>query len=104
MEGQPVVIREQQQVKSLFLQQSIKTAAEPDLVSYLSYLLCLTENPNLEKQDTFVEKLVTQVIKNVQVKISNIHVRYEDDVSIIIKLSYLGDVTQICVCKVGRKR
>uniref|UniRef100_A0A8C0H0X3 Vacuolar protein sorting 13 homolog A n=1 Tax=Chelonoidis abingdonii TaxID=106734 RepID=A0A8C0H0X3_CHEAB len=32
-----------------------------------------------EKQDTFVEKLVTQVIKNLQVKISNIHVRYEDD-------------------------
>uniref|UniRef100_A0A8D0FQL4 Vacuolar protein sorting 13 homolog A n=1 Tax=Strix occidentalis caurina TaxID=311401 RepID=A0A8D0FQL4_STROC len=35
-----------------------------------------------EKQDTFVEKLVTQVIKNLQVKISNIHIRYEDDVSI----------------------
>uniref|UniRef100_A0A8C3I2Z1 Vacuolar protein sorting 13 homolog A n=1 Tax=Chrysemys picta bellii TaxID=8478 RepID=A0A8C3I2Z1_CHRPI len=34
-----------------------------------------------EKQDTFVEKLVTQVIKNLQVKISNIHIRYEDDVS-----------------------
>uniref|UniRef100_A0A8C1ZR47 Vacuolar protein sorting 13 homolog A n=1 Tax=Cyprinus carpio TaxID=7962 RepID=A0A8C1ZR47_CYPCA len=34
-----------------------------------------------EKQDTFVEKLVTQVIKNLQVKISNIHVRYEDDVN-----------------------
>ncbi|XP_062274089.1 vacuolar protein sorting-associated protein 13A isoform X2 [Scomber scombrus] len=39
------------------------------------------ENPKLEKQDTFVEKLVTQVIKNVQVKISNIHIRYEDDVT-----------------------
>uniref|UniRef100_A0A3Q2QLT1 Vacuolar protein sorting 13 homolog A n=1 Tax=Fundulus heteroclitus TaxID=8078 RepID=A0A3Q2QLT1_FUNHE len=39
------------------------------------------ENPNLEKQDTFVEKLVTQVIKNLQVKISNIHVRYEDDIT-----------------------
>ncbi|XP_029999909.1 intermembrane lipid transfer protein VPS13A isoform X2 [Sphaeramia orbicularis] len=39
------------------------------------------ENPSLEKQDTFVEKLVTQVIKNLQVKISNIHVRYEDDVT-----------------------
>lgn len=39
------------------------------------------ENPDLEKQDTFVEKLVTQVIKNLQVKISNIHVRYEDDVT-----------------------
>ncbi|XP_068995248.1 intermembrane lipid transfer protein VPS13A isoform X2 [Embiotoca jacksoni] len=39
------------------------------------------ENPELEKQDTFMEKLVTQVIKNLQVKISNIHVRYEDDVT-----------------------
>uniref|UniRef100_A0AAY5F2Q5 Vacuolar protein sorting 13 homolog A n=1 Tax=Electrophorus electricus TaxID=8005 RepID=A0AAY5F2Q5_ELEEL len=39
------------------------------------------ENPKTEKQDTFVEKLVTQVIKNLQVKISNIHVRYEDDVT-----------------------
>uniref|UniRef100_A0A8C9TJI0 Vacuolar protein sorting 13 homolog A n=1 Tax=Scleropages formosus TaxID=113540 RepID=A0A8C9TJI0_SCLFO len=39
------------------------------------------ENPTQEKQDTFVEKLVTQVIKNLQVKISNIHVRYEDAVS-----------------------
>lgn len=39
------------------------------------------ENPGLEKQDTFVEKLVTQVIKNLQIKIANIHVRYEDDVT-----------------------
>ncbi|XP_061528280.1 vacuolar protein sorting-associated protein 13A [Phycodurus eques] len=39
------------------------------------------ENPTVEKQDTFVEKLVTQIIKNVQVKISNIHIRYEDDVT-----------------------
>ncbi|XP_039606495.1 vacuolar protein sorting-associated protein 13A isoform X2 [Polypterus senegalus] len=39
------------------------------------------ENPKQEKQDTFVEKLVTQVIKNLQVKISNIHIRYEDDVT-----------------------
>ncbi|XP_074850841.1 intermembrane lipid transfer protein VPS13A isoform X2 [Carettochelys insculpta] len=34
-----------------------------------------------EKQDTFVEKLVTQVIKNLQVKITNIHIRYEDDIT-----------------------
>lgn len=46
------------------------------------FFLYLSENPKQEKQDTFVEKLVTQVIKNLQVKISNIHVRYEDDVSI----------------------
>ncbi|KAJ8380883.1 hypothetical protein SKAU_G00016610 [Synaphobranchus kaupii] len=39
------------------------------------------DDPKLEKQDTFVEKLVTQVIKNLQVKISNIHIRYEDQVT-----------------------
>uniref|UniRef100_H3C3S0 Chorein N-terminal domain-containing protein n=1 Tax=Tetraodon nigroviridis TaxID=99883 RepID=H3C3S0_TETNG len=32
-----------------------------------------------EKNYTFVEKLATQVIKNLQVKISSIHLRYEDD-------------------------
>ncbi|XP_075416632.1 intermembrane lipid transfer protein VPS13A isoform X1 [Tenrec ecaudatus] len=34
-----------------------------------------------ERQDTFVEKLVTQIIKNLQVKVSSIHIRYEDDVT-----------------------
>ncbi|XP_032873462.1 vacuolar protein sorting-associated protein 13A isoform X1 [Amblyraja radiata] len=38
------------------------------------------ENPK-EKQDTFIEKLITQVIKNLQVKITNIHIRYEDDIT-----------------------
>lgn len=46
-----------------------------------TFVSLYSEDPKAEKQDTFVEKLVTQVIKNVQVKISNIHVRYEDDVS-----------------------
>nr|XP_017529489.2 vacuolar protein sorting-associated protein 13A isoform X3 [Manis javanica] len=39
------------------------------------------EKPQVEKQDTFTEKLITQIIKNLQVKISNIHVRYEDDIT-----------------------
>ncbi|KAL4641944.1 vacuolar protein sorting-associated protein 13C isoform X1 [Arapaima gigas] len=34
-----------------------------------------------EKKDTFAEKLATQVIKNLQIKISSIHIRYEDDLS-----------------------
>ncbi|XP_074863378.1 intermembrane lipid transfer protein VPS13C isoform X3 [Carettochelys insculpta] len=34
-----------------------------------------------EKKDTFLEKLATQVIKNVQVKITGIHLRYEDDIT-----------------------
>nr|XP_046254686.1 vacuolar protein sorting-associated protein 13C isoform X2 [Scatophagus argus] len=37
--------------------------------------------PQEEKKDTFMEKLATQVIKNLQVKISSIHLRYEDDLS-----------------------
>uniref|UniRef100_A0A803V8F3 Vacuolar protein sorting 13 homolog C n=1 Tax=Ficedula albicollis TaxID=59894 RepID=A0A803V8F3_FICAL len=37
--------------------------------------------PKEEKKDTFLEKLATQVIKNVQVKITGIHIKYEDDVS-----------------------
>ncbi|XP_061878990.1 intermembrane lipid transfer protein VPS13C isoform X1 [Entelurus aequoreus] len=40
-----------------------------------------SEKPQEEKKDTFMEKLATQVIKNLQVKISSIHLRYEDDVS-----------------------
>ncbi|XP_037550881.1 vacuolar protein sorting-associated protein 13C [Nematolebias whitei] len=40
-----------------------------------------TDKPQEEKKDTFVEKLATQVIKNLQVKISSIHLRYEDDLT-----------------------
>ncbi|BFZ25790.1 hypothetical protein BsWGS_28827 [Bradybaena similaris] len=36
------------------------------------------DKPKDPKKDSFVEKLATQVIKNLQVKVSNIHVRYED--------------------------
>ncbi|GCC25095.1 hypothetical protein chiPu_0003500 [Chiloscyllium punctatum] len=39
------------------------------------------ENPKEGKQDTFIEKLITQVIKNLQVKITNVHIRYEDDIT-----------------------
>ncbi|KAM4748951.1 intermembrane lipid transfer protein VPS13C [Rhinophrynus dorsalis] len=39
------------------------------------------DKPKEEKKDTFLEKLATQVIKNLQVKITNIHIRYEDDVT-----------------------
>lgn len=34
--------------------------------------------PQVAKQDSFVEKLVAQIIKNLQVQVSNIHIRYED--------------------------
>lgn len=44
-------------------------------------LFFFPDKPKEEKKDTFLEKLATQVIKNVQVKITGIHVKYEDDVS-----------------------
>ncbi|XP_049329631.1 intermembrane lipid transfer protein VPS13C isoform X3 [Astyanax mexicanus] len=40
-----------------------------------------SEKAQEEKKDTFAEKLATQVIKNLQVKVTSIHIRYEDDVS-----------------------
>ncbi|KAG8576312.1 hypothetical protein GDO81_009827 [Engystomops pustulosus] len=39
------------------------------------------DKPKEEKKDTFLEKLAAQVIKNLQVKITNIHIRYEDDIT-----------------------
>uniref|UniRef100_A0A3B3RA21 Vacuolar protein sorting 13 homolog C n=1 Tax=Paramormyrops kingsleyae TaxID=1676925 RepID=A0A3B3RA21_9TELE len=45
-------------------------------------LAACREKPQEEKKDTFTEKLATQVIKNLQVKITSIHIRYEDDVSL----------------------
>ncbi|KAK2501172.1 hypothetical protein MC885_017742 [Smutsia gigantea] len=44
-------------------------------------IFTIVEKPRVEKQDTFTEKLITQIIKNLQVKISNIHIRYEDDIT-----------------------
>lgn len=35
-----------------------------------------------DSSDSFFEKLAAQIIKNVQVKIENIHVRYEDQTTI----------------------
>uniref|UniRef100_A0A8B9UJI6 Vacuolar protein sorting 13 homolog C n=1 Tax=Anas zonorhyncha TaxID=75864 RepID=A0A8B9UJI6_9AVES len=56
------------------------------------------DKPKEEKKDTFLEKLATQVIKNVQVKITGIHVKYEDDVSIChVLLSVLNSTKLLCL-------
>nr|XP_032824603.1 vacuolar protein sorting-associated protein 13C-like isoform X1 [Petromyzon marinus] len=39
------------------------------------------ENPTTVQADSFTEKLVAQVIKNLQVTVSGIHVRYEDEIN-----------------------
>ena len=40
----------------------------------------IPDKPQDEKKDTLVEKLAAQVIKNIQVKLTSVHIRYEDDV------------------------
>lgn len=45
------------------------------------FIFFFIDKPKDAKKDTFFEKLATQVIKNVQVKITDIHIKYEDDVS-----------------------
>uniref|UniRef100_A0A3B4ZDZ9 Chorein N-terminal domain-containing protein n=1 Tax=Stegastes partitus TaxID=144197 RepID=A0A3B4ZDZ9_9TELE len=57
------------------------SASPSPSVSGLLTVSVVADKPQEEKKDTFVEKLATQVIKNLQVKISSIHLRYEDDVS-----------------------
>uniref|UniRef100_A0A8C2TKL7 Chorein N-terminal domain-containing protein n=1 Tax=Coturnix japonica TaxID=93934 RepID=A0A8C2TKL7_COTJA len=54
------------------------------------------DKPKEEKKDTFLEKLATQVIKNVQVKITGIHVKYEDDVCTLNVLFLMGSVECYC--------
>jgi hypothetical protein len=49
-----------------------------------NFLLCFYEQllfidkPKEKKKDSFAEKFATQVIKNLQVEVRNIHVRFED--------------------------
>ena len=44
----------------------------------LMYCYVLADKPKEKKKDSFAEKFATQVIKNLQIEIRNIHVRYED--------------------------
>lgn|SRR6218665_267055 len=56
------------------------------------------------KQDTFVEKLVTNVIKNLEVKVTNIHVRYEDSYTNPAKPFSIGVTLRELSCQVERRR
>ena len=38
----------------------------------------MSPEPEEDVPDTFAEKLATQIIKNLQIKIAKIHIRYED--------------------------
>ena len=44
----------------------------------ISIPLFVPDKKTEKKPDSFAEKLATQVIKNLQVEVSDIHVRYED--------------------------
>ncbi|XP_053575277.1 LOW QUALITY PROTEIN: intermembrane lipid transfer protein VPS13C [Bombina bombina] len=61
-------LQEAKQRELLRIEEAMQKAAEKD-------------KPKEEKKDTFIEKLAAQVIKNLQIKITNIHIRYEDDIT-----------------------
>ncbi|XP_047937223.2 intermembrane lipid transfer protein VPS13C isoform X1 [Anser cygnoides] len=71
------------------IEEALQKAAEKgthsqDSLYHLESLICKDtkpDKPKEEKKDTFLEKLATQVIKNVQVKVTGIHVKYEDDIT-----------------------
>nr|XP_033776023.1 vacuolar protein sorting-associated protein 13C isoform X2 [Geotrypetes seraphini] len=62
------LLQDTKQRELLRIEDALQKAAEKD-------------KPKEEKKDTFIEKLATQVIKNLQVKITSIHIRYEDDIT-----------------------
>ena len=47
-------------------------------ISDLIVVFNVSDKKKGEKSDSFAEKMATQVIKNLQIKVSNIHIRYED--------------------------
>ncbi|XP_048472989.1 intermembrane lipid transfer protein VPS13C-like [Rhincodon typus] len=50
-------------------------------LSTINWAKLFMDKPKEEKKDSFAEKLATQIIKNLQIKITSIHVRYEDAIT-----------------------
>ncbi|GCB63984.1 hypothetical protein scyTo_0011691, partial [Scyliorhinus torazame] len=61
-------LQESKQKELLRIEDALQKAAKKD-------------KPKEEKKDSFTEKLATQIIKNLQIKITSIHVRYEDAIT-----------------------
>lgn len=45
----------------------------------IKVIACISDKP--KPPDTFIEKFATQIVRNVQITIKDIHIRYEDRVS-----------------------
>ncbi|KAG8440222.1 hypothetical protein GDO86_006127 [Hymenochirus boettgeri] len=67
-EKEQKLLQEAKQRELQRIEEALQKAAEKD-------------KPKEDKKDTFLEKLATQVIKNLQIKITSIHIRYEDDIT-----------------------
>lgn len=56
-----------------------------------------------QKQASFTEQLITKIVDNLQIEIDNIHIRYEDRTSHIVRLNCvlhlvikMNDVDSVC--------
>lgn len=79
------LLRNGKQKKVLFFVTKDNLSCEHTFHDLLNFVADL-----LKQDDSFVEKLSTQIIKNVQVKIGEIHIRYEDRVSSLGRPFALG--------------
>ena len=51
------------------------------MLKYLGEVKSSEEKPEDASKDTFTERLQMQIMRNLELLISNIHIRYEDDFS-----------------------
>lgn len=69
---------------------SLETARLKPKNSSSIFKLTIQTPPDDSKADSFGEKLAAQVIKNLQISIKDIHIRYEDSFSIPNRTFSLG--------------
>ena len=57
---------------------SITSPVQNSVIHVSFFFLVPPDKPKDEQADSFAEKMASNIIKNLQIEISDIHVRYED--------------------------
>lgn len=61
-------------------------------------------NPNMPHELSFVDKLISRVMRNLQIKITGLHIRYEDSYAVPGKLISAGIIVKSFSMLVGISR
>ena len=74
--------KEKKQAKLKEIEDLRAAAKAKSDILYFVFTIIIVALGNVESSDPgFVERLITQIIRNVQLTVRNIHIRYEDNVS-----------------------